>query len=481
MVSRREMIEYVAYGLQNNIPQKQLDKMFADKGIIMSYTNSMYIQDLQRLYTQIVDIYQNKNTVDQFINALKKSALVAKVQTFPGFPHVFIKFYFGFLELIDYFTPLKESLRSTIVHQLLQLPFKEIVMKYDYYFTNTPVLTLKSFSTRESPLRFISSYTDEDKEYIIGIFDSKVAISDYTQTKTFTLGEGAEFSPYSLSVGNGRFIILSFVPAGLQVVDFNTGQIEFTELKTESQFSGIQSYCVNGVDKIVVTSYTEVFILNQILEVEHTIDTEVRGDGLVIYQNKEIITLNASEEQPEISFWNPNDQKINQLILPPADVMKYQRYLKLLKDKLIVAFSSGRIQLIDLKNNNAITTLDQYDDPQADDNDILRDIIVRDNDFIVLFEGYIRMYNEDGNMIKEIQVEDIKRIFALPSGEILGTNEQGPGGFIRIYNLNNDQTRTYAIDIDEDPSMANYWRISTVSSNGKFILINGKGDLLVYK
>lgn len=507
MTSR--MIEYTVDVIENNISEDIIPEVFLNRGITVDRNYIQGVLALQGDYLKIKQVLNDESFLRRFIKIMKGLALTDKIIKLP-IP--FNKFYLDFLRLTDYtlgqtssyriskivnrllnvdFSSLiakyreslpesmnyeiKEPIRTRVVKQLLQVDFYRIIMKYDYYFTNT--LTYKLKSLENNPQQIIRLVKNNTKEYILFITPNKVVISDYKTEKTFELTQESEFGYLVLLTQSGKFLFPLEDSKDIYVIDFNTNETKKFSLEFNSQVSNMSNF---GEDKIIVTTYDKIFILDsETFNVLNQMKTQTRPEGLVILlypvkDNIQIVTLNDNEEETEISFWNPLRTEAVKVITIPHDPYKYQRSLHLFNNKVVAQYGSGLMLFMDLDGENMIT-VDQYDDPEALDDDNIMDIVVSDQ-LVVLFEGVIRYYDENGHITREIQTEDTKKIFKLPNGNILATNREGPQGFIRIYT----EDGSYEYEINEEDS-PNYYRQMIVSPTGKFIYLDNQTDLLVYK
>ena len=244
-------------------------------------------------------------------------------------------------------------------------------------------------------------------------------------------------------------------------------------MKTFDDRNQIEEIHLFSPKQIIVTSNIQTTFLNATtLKTERVIDTFARYDGLIIIPDM-LITLNDNGEEDEgiISFWDLSDteEPIRTIENDPTQRL-FPRFIKLMKQKLIQGFASGRIQIFDIQTARLIKTIDLHDDPEAYDNDSLYQIVVQQDKFVALFEGFICLFNYNGDLINEIGAKNTGTIFSLPDNRIVSF---GPESGIVITNL-----ETLEIEPFQEGLILS---MMTVSSSGKIIFIDTNGNLVVFE
>lgn len=433
-----------------------------DGTIIFDEEYLKQVAHLKAMYLQVLDHYNGDlQAVRQFMQDIRHSP----VTKFDDYTPVLRNFYLHFRQVIDY----SMQSRQRLITQLLY-PIHQTVIKYDYYFENQIIDQIKSFShpaRRRKSVNSLSSYTDGHKEYYIAISYSKVIISDYKRFQEIEVIPGETFD--ELSAFLDKFVVLS--TNHIYVIDFNTGEVRVGDIHIDDDHLTSLKILPH---KIIFSTYQSLTILNrETLEVESIINTEVRDRGLVVLPNK-IVTLDSSNSQ--LSFWDLT-KLIKVINITQTGTVKYARVLEVLDNKLMVGFASGLILIVDTENNSIIR-LDEHDDPISEDEDILRNIYVQDNNFIVHFIDYIRLYDKHGTLKKQMESTDVQSIFFLPNNQIMGTGILGKNNFIRIFDLHTGQVYWYSNE--KDNQISRYYN-ATVSPSGKLLLLKVNGDLLIYK
>lgn len=463
MAFRKEMIEYTAFVIQNSVDPST--KIFKDQSLNLDIDDEYikHINSLKQLYVQIINLYNNIANTNQYMEVVKHLALNRKIET-TSHP-LLTKFYYEFVKLIDYIIPgiPRESLRSLVIKHFVQLPLDQIIVKYDYHFTNTPIDRLKIHLVEGSAITNLFAFVDY---YVVALIGS-VVISDYKTTKLLTLPEVSEINRFFIPLREGKFVFMTFNPTGIYIFDFNTKESQFKELKIDNDVSDVK--ILPGKDKIIVSTYDDIFVIDSYtLEIENTIHSGVVDDGLIVFEDQ-IISLDIDADNSIISFWNHTSST-------PLKIIKISEgapiFFKKMGIKLIVGFNRGKIVIVD---GDDILTIDDYElQKEADDDyeNIIRDILVQGDNFIVLFDKYIRLFNNAGIMIREMEVEEVKYIFLLPNSQNLAINNE----FNRIYDLETEHIYGYEDYKTEDGD----YRVS-VSPIGKLILIKGNGDLIIYE
>ena len=447
MATIRNTIEYLAYIIENDVPEDQYFDLLKEKGIIVNEPSLHLIFTLRNDYKKILKIYNNNP--QQFMKALKASVLFNTEQNFINFPYKeFLKnFYDNFLLVTKSFL----SRPQTIKYNLQLQNIDNLVVKYDYYFYNRQFVDLK-LDLEDEGVEDLHSVKSQNKEYVLAITSNKkVIIYDYKTSKQFNLPEQSLNPPIALlSSFNGKFIV--GMGQDMYILDFVTQEQTVKHLDIEGNIMHLK---LLSSRKIIVAGVFQCLILNTDFEIENTINTF--ASQLVILPDSKIATLDTNINR--ISFWDPS--RIDSLI-ETIDLQKRKHplILKNIDHRIIVGLEMGEIQLFD--DINLMRTIDLHN------NSLLYDIIVQSSNFIVLFDGFICLFDYDGNLINEIPVEEAQRIFSLPDNRVVVSVDEGA----RIYNL------TQRVG-DEEELPENY--ILTVSPSGKIILVTLESNLVVYE
>lgn len=119
MTSRKDMMEYTMYAIQNQIPKDQLSQIFLQRNITIDQYYIKQIFVLRTLYAQVVNLYNSTSKTNEFIKAVKKFAITSKFQRSPY--QQLNDFYSTFLSAVDYMI---QPERSRVINHSLRLTFQ---------------------------------------------------------------------------------------------------------------------------------------------------------------------------------------------------------------------------------------------------------------------------------------------------------------------------------------------------------------------
>lgn len=441
MTSKRGMIEYTMYVIDNNASPNQIIKLFKDRNIVVdhNYTNS--ILKLQELYTQIINTYKgNIQKVNQFVLALKNSLKNNEVHTFAGFPPAFKNFYSLFSNLV--------GTREEVIKYNLRV-IDDIVIKYDYYFEKKFIQSKKI--DEKDPFDLI--VPAQEFVLLCGETDHIIWNMKTDEIKEFSVDIVINIKPKYL--GQGRFVVQGF--SSLSILDFTTNKQ--TDIRIDEDDMSLNDFQLTN-NKIIIASDKELVIMDKsTLEVKERFDVPNIEHILYLSHTFKDDVQMITTSRTDIHFWNQKGL-VDKLSVLVEGTGQYIVLIRQMGNILLAAFPFGRVEAFDLNTRKSLWFKSFH---IAD----VLDIIVRHEYFIVHYRNSVVILDMYGNIKDQLQHEgEVKDIFVLPDNQIIFSSE----GEFEMWNL---QTR------ETDEALQHY--SMNVSQEGKIIVYTRDYGIKVYK